>query len=56
LTQSTVPAYGAEPGHIFDYNYAVGTAPNPLITSVAEGTAAITTRTDLLGRVLSYRG
>ena len=54
LTQSTIPAYGGEPGHIFDYNYAVGTAPNPLITSVSEGTSVITTRVDLLGRVLSY--
>jgi RHS repeat-associated protein len=52
LTQSTTPAFGGESGHIVDYNYTVGA--NPMVASITEGTSVITTRVDLLGRVISY--
>ncbi|HVL27155.1 MAG TPA: PA14 domain-containing protein, partial [Acidimicrobiales bacterium] len=52
LTRSTVPAYGGQAGHIFDYDYAVG--GNPLLSKVSEGTTSMTTKVDLLGRVVSY--
>ncbi|MGH9152293.1 MAG: PA14 domain-containing protein [Acidimicrobiales bacterium] len=52
LTQSTIPAYGTEGGHIFDYAYAVG--GDPRVATATEGAATITAKVDLLGRVVSY--
>jgi RHS repeat-associated protein len=52
ITSATYPAYGGEGGHIFTYDYAVG--GNPLVRRASEGSAAITTTVDLLGRVISY--
>ena len=56
VTSVNVPAYNTEPAHAFTYNYMVGAAPNanPLVSSVAEGSATATTTVDLLGRVVSY--
>jgi RHS repeat-associated protein len=52
MTSSSVPAYGGEGGHIFAYAPAAG--GNPLVSTAGEGTAVITTKVDLLGRVVSY--
>jgi RHS repeat-associated protein len=51
-TMQTVPSYGAEPGRTITYNYAVG--GDPLTTSVGDSAGTVTTRVDLLGRVVSY--
>ncbi|MCA1683613.1 MAG: hypothetical protein LC708_00560, partial [Actinobacteria bacterium] len=52
VTSSSFPAYGGQPGRTFTSDHAVG--GNPLVATVSDGGAAMTTRVDLLGRVVSY--
>lgn len=52
VVSSSMPAFGGEPTHTFTTTYALG--GNPLVIQTGEGSAVMTTRIDLLGRVLSY--
>ena len=60
VVEQVIPAYGAEPSRTIVSDHAVhdGTRPNPLWTSVSDGTAntvPVLTKADLLGRPVEYR-
>ncbi len=52
LIQRTVPSFGGEAGRTVTYDYDVGTPGNPLVSSVTDPAGTITTKVDLLGRVV----
>jgi RHS repeat-associated protein len=52
VTTRSIPAFGGEPARTVTYNHAVG--GNPLVTSMVDPAGTITTKFDLLGRVVSY--
>ena len=52
VTQKTFPASASTPARTVTYNYAVN--GDPLTTSETDPSGTITTRVDLLGRVISY--
>ena len=54
VTQTAVPAFASAPADTINYNYAVGSPANPLVTSVSDNAGTVTTTTDLLGRTTNY--